>query len=150
MGANGIDLAGLSRAECLDLLGTVAVGRLALTIGALPVVLPVAFVANGDGILAKVGTGPELDAATDGTVVAFEADDFDPHTGEAWTVAVTGSATHHHPDEATRARLEACLHCRPGLGGDLVIRISPDLVTGRRHRVRPLAAPAVPGAGRAA
>src|SRR5204862_2980903 len=87
---NGLEI--LDRAACVRLLGTVSLGRVGITVGALPTILPINFRIDGDRILFRSGVGTKLDAATRGAVVAFEADDFDPLYHSGWSVVVTGVA----------------------------------------------------------
>lgn len=80
----------LDEQECLALLGQVSIGRVGLSVGALPVVLPVNFVLVRDGILLRTSDGSKLRAAWEQAVVAFEADHFDPITRTGWSVLVQG------------------------------------------------------------
>jgi hypothetical protein len=123
----------LDRAECLRLLGTATLGRIGLTSGALPAVLPVNFWFDGQRIYIRTGPGTKLAAATRDSVVAFEVDDIDPlwHTG--WSVMVTGLA--HHvvdADELTRLEDMPIAHWAPK-GGDHIISVTPELISGRRN-----------------
>jgi uncharacterized protein len=79
--------------ECLDLLGSVPVGRVGVTIDALPAVLPVNHVVWNGAILFRTVPGTKLDAAAAGAVVAFEADAYGA-TGApgGWSVLVRGIA----------------------------------------------------------
>lgn len=123
----------LSAGECLRLLATAKVGRLALNIGALPVVVPVAFVLTDDGILVRAGRGSDVDLATCDAVVGFEVDDIDADTGAGWSVLVTGMASHiEDVDLLARARLRAALGQWAGLRADKFIRISLGMLAGRR------------------
>ena len=87
---NGLEV--LDRADCIRLLRTVSLGRIGITAGALPTILPINFRVDGDRILFRTGVGTKLDAATRGAVVAFEADDIDPMYHSGWSVVVTGIA----------------------------------------------------------
>ena len=87
---NGLEV--LNRADCLQLLRTASLGRIGITAGALPTILPINFRVDGERILFRTGVGTKLDAATRGTVVAFEADDIDPMYHSGWSVVVTGVA----------------------------------------------------------
>jgi nitroimidazol reductase NimA-like FMN-containing flavoprotein (pyridoxamine 5'-phosphate oxidase superfamily) len=87
---NGLEI--LDRAACLRRLRSVSLGRIAITSGALPTILPINFRVDGDRILFRTGVGTKLDAATRGTVVAFEADAVDPMYHSGWSVVVTGIA----------------------------------------------------------
>jgi nitroimidazol reductase NimA-like FMN-containing flavoprotein (pyridoxamine 5'-phosphate oxidase superfamily) len=80
----------LGQAECLRLLGTAGIGRLAYTEAALPAIRPVSFSVRGDDVLVPVRRESSLVAAMRGAVVAFEADDYDPGTRTGWAVTVVG------------------------------------------------------------
>lgn len=127
---NGLQV--LGREECLRLLASATLGRIGITSGALPTVLPVNFRLVGDEIVFRTGGGSKLEAATDNTVVAFEVDDMDPvwHTG--WSVVVTGMAR-VVTDPADLARIEASSipHWAPD-HADRVVAISTEMVSGRR------------------
>ena len=100
---NGLEV--LSRAECLDLLGRVSIGRVGCSTGALPTVLPVNFVVDGESVVIRTAPGSKLDAATRHAVVAFEADDIDPVYHSGWSVLATGQpATSAWPCRTTRIR----------------------------------------------
>jgi nitroimidazol reductase NimA-like FMN-containing flavoprotein (pyridoxamine 5'-phosphate oxidase superfamily) len=77
---------------CLRLLATATLGRVGVSSGALPSVLPVNFRFDGRQILIRTGTGTKLDAALDNAVVAFEVDEIDPVAHASWSVMVTGIA----------------------------------------------------------
>lgn len=82
----------LSRDECVDLLASRTLGRIGLTAGSLPYVLPVRYVLETGRIFLRTGRGTRMEAATTGAVVAFEVDDFDPLTVEGWSVTAQGLA----------------------------------------------------------
>jgi nitroimidazol reductase NimA-like FMN-containing flavoprotein (pyridoxamine 5'-phosphate oxidase superfamily) len=134
MDRNGLEV--LPREECLRLLGTATLGRVAITSGALPTILPVNFLLEGEQILIRTGRGTKLDAATKNAVVAFEVDQIDPiyHTG--WSVVVTGRARDltGWPEVDHLPRLPARWVPRTTREVRL-IAISVDLVTGRRITV---------------
>jgi nitroimidazol reductase NimA-like FMN-containing flavoprotein (pyridoxamine 5'-phosphate oxidase superfamily) len=83
----------LSRARCLDLLSTATVGRVGLSVRALPVILPVGFILAGERVIFRSAPGVKLDAARHRHVVAFEADGFEPHRDWGWSVLVQGMAS---------------------------------------------------------
>ena len=64
----------LAAYDCLRLLETVSVGRVGATIEALPAVFPVHFVISDGAVVFRTVPGSPFDAATAGSVVAFEAD----------------------------------------------------------------------------
>lgn len=78
--------------ECLSLLAQVPVGRVAITVHALPVVLPVNYALMGHDIVFKTSAGTKLAAATAGSVVAFEADNYEEAGPSGWSVLVQGRA----------------------------------------------------------
>lgn len=122
----------LSREECLRLLRSVPVGRLIYTHHALPAVVPVNFVVDGAELLVRAGYGGALAAGIRGSVVAFEADDLDGIRHEGWSVTVTGQAR-EELDSAELVRLSA-LQLEPWATGarDHFLKISTEIVTGRR------------------
>lgn len=80
----------LSPEECRQLLGGEVVGRIALSVGALPHVVPVFYHVEGDTVLVELGMDANLYAALTDNVVAFEIDHVEPDTPEGWTVMVVG------------------------------------------------------------
>ena len=82
----------LDRATCLELLRSSRLGRVGLSVDALPVIVPVGFEVVGDHIVLGAHVDPRELAAIDGVVVAFEADAWDPERGEGWSVLVQGPA----------------------------------------------------------
>lgn len=122
----------LAADECLKLLATTPVGRIAFTNDALPAIQPVNFILDEGDVIILTSAGSKLAAAARQTVVAFEADDFDPtgHTG--WSVVIVGQARVVTGDEEL-ARMRS-LPLRPWAPGrrDRYIAITPRLTTGRR------------------
>jgi nitroimidazol reductase NimA-like FMN-containing flavoprotein (pyridoxamine 5'-phosphate oxidase superfamily) len=86
-------LAALSETECRRLLGTRALGRVGMTSGGLPCILPVCYEYDDGAIMFRTGFGAKLRAAASGDVLAFEVDDYDPQTGQGWSVMVLGRAS---------------------------------------------------------
>ena len=82
----------LSRARCFDLLATLAVGRVGVSVRALPVILPVGYAVAGERVVFRTAPGAKLDAAVHRSVVAFEADRYDPAGAWGWSVLVQGVA----------------------------------------------------------
>ena len=64
----------LNQEQCLTLLGQVPVGLVAITVGALPVILPVNFATLNRSVIFRTVPGTILSAATANNVVAFEVD----------------------------------------------------------------------------
>ena len=131
---NGLEV--LEETECFRLLSHATVGRIGLSMGALPVILPVNFLVDDRRILIRTGSGTKLDAALHDAVVAFEVDHIDPFEHGGWSVCVTGVAREvHDRDDLARIAALPLAHWTPnGLGH--VMEVSTDLVSGRRI-VRP-------------
>lgn len=115
--------------ECLALLATCPVGRVAYSVDGGPVVLPVNHVLDGQDILFRTSPHSELGRTMISGNVAFEADEFDETEQTGWSVLVRGSAEYDDSDVFPPAD-------SPGPWADgtrnLVVRIRPRLVTGRR------------------
>jgi nitroimidazol reductase NimA-like FMN-containing flavoprotein (pyridoxamine 5'-phosphate oxidase superfamily) len=132
---NGLEV--LPREECLRLLGTAVLGRVAVSTAALPTILPVNFHLDGDRILVRTGRGTKLDAATRNAVVAFEVDEIDAGARAGWSVVVTGVARElTDPGELADARRHPLERWAPG-EDHRVIAISTDVMSGRRMVPRP-------------
>jgi len=136
--ANDVDGAGLrilDRAECLRLLARVGVGRIAVTAGALPMILPVRYAVDGEQVVLCVGVGSTLDQATRQAVVAFEIDGSD--LGGEWSVSIVGVAR-PITDTDESARAEALPLPRWWLGRPhRFVSISTEHMTGRRSPTWP-------------
>jgi nitroimidazol reductase NimA-like FMN-containing flavoprotein (pyridoxamine 5'-phosphate oxidase superfamily) len=83
---------GLTRADCLLLIGPGGLGRVVFTDAAMPAVQPVAFVLDGGDAVFRVPHGGPLDAASQGTVVGFQVDAIDSGTHTGWSVLGVGRA----------------------------------------------------------
>lgn len=120
----------LTRQESLRLLASVSFGRIVFTRDALPAIRPVNHIIDHGAIIIRTHLGSALLSAI-GIVVAYEADDIDPHEHVGWSVIVTGLATRVVNDDEM-ARYERLL--RPWVNGQRneIIRIRPELVTGFR------------------
>ena len=130
---NGLEV--LTRDECVRLLATVPLGRIAFSARALPTILPVNFVVMGQELLMLTGRGSSLDTATRDTVVAFEADGGDGVDHPGWSVVVTGVAREMAPDEVGSVDVSRLRRWSPGrdrAGDGRLIAVSLDVVSGRR------------------
>ncbi len=131
-----IDHAGLEvidAGECLELIDSVPVGRVAWVDQGSPVILPVNHRRVGGVIVFRTASGTKLGAAMMSAAVAFEVDDFDRHEHTGWSVLVTGIADVVE-DEAEIEKYEA-LGLRPWADSEerpFWVRIRADMITGRR------------------
>lgn len=127
---NGLEV--LDRENSLRLLATATLGRVGVTFGALPVVLPVNFRLVDELVVFRTGIGTKLDAATRNHIVAFEADDFEPVSHSGWSVVITGMAREvTDPDEMAALSVLPIPRWAPE-GNGRTVAISTDLVSGRR------------------
>ena len=127
---NGLEV--LDRAECLRLLATHVLGRIGVTVAALPVVLPVNYGVFGEKLAVQTGRGTRLATATNETVVAFEVDEIDRDQQGGWSVVITGFAS-----EVTNPHLLSELRALPFTRwvrgeSDRYITVSLDVLSGRR------------------
>jgi nitroimidazol reductase NimA-like FMN-containing flavoprotein (pyridoxamine 5'-phosphate oxidase superfamily) len=121
----------LDRAECMSLVGSCVLGRLAVVAGNRPLVFPVNFVLDNGTIVLRTNEGTKLWAARHAPVV-FECDGIDLvyHTG--WSVMIAGAAEELR-NAAELARVEKLPLALWSTGEKPVwLRIRPHTVTGRR------------------
>lgn len=127
----------LTRAQSLDLLRGVEIGRIVFTDQALPAILPVTFIVDGDTVVFRTAEGSRLTRAARDAVVAFEVDDVRSGAREGWSVVVVGHAR-VEADAAEQRRLDGLLHSWVPGPKNVFIRIPLTMVTGRRVLDRPL------------
>lgn len=123
----------LLRPECLALLATRPVGRLAVAerdneLG--PLVVPVNFLLDGDTIVFRSDSGDKLRLLREHPV-SFQVDEFDDLLREGWSVLVRGRA-----EPATPSQIER-LHLHTWAPGEKAtwIQLRPRRVSGRRIRM---------------
>ncbi|WP_319945374.1 pyridoxamine 5'-phosphate oxidase family protein [Nocardia macrotermitis] len=122
----------LDRAEAMRLLAQAACGRVVFTRDALPAIRPVRHIVRDDRIIVLVrliSRTTDVVCARDRVVVAYEADDLDPHGRSGWAVVVTGPA-HPITDPDLIARYEPMLRSGLDRAGDVVVAIEPTIVSG--------------------
>ena len=128
-------IAELSPAECRQLLAPGGVGRFLFMADRGPVAVPVNYgMLGGDIVFLTSESGRVAGATRPGSLVSFSVDRVDDALAEGWSVLASGAAT-VLPDPAGRA-VAARLGIEPWAGGqrDLVIRLTPREITGRRIR----------------
>lgn len=122
----------LTEEQCLAFLGSAAVGRVGITIGALPAILPVNYCLVGRSIYFRTAEGAKLAAAAAGNVVAFEVDDFEPFEHSGWSVLAIGRSEICPADDPPTSSLPLA----PWARGERthLVRVSIEMATGRRIR----------------
>ena len=130
MTSRGLEI--LSAEECLSLLRSRSLGRVAVQIGDVPSILPVNYALLDGDIVFRTDPGSKLLAALMNVLFAFEVDDADVRTRSGWSVLVVGSSEQVR-DRATLARVDE-LGLKPWVteGRDFVVRIRTKTITGRR------------------
>jgi uncharacterized protein len=117
---------------CLELLRRKSIGRIAITLRALPAVVPIRYRILRGTVVFKTTKGSSLANATADSVVAFEVDHHDEDERSGWSVMVQGRsqliADLDEAEEAGRLGLE-CWSFEQGV--DHFVRIRPELVTGK-------------------
>lgn len=123
----GADPQVLAPAECVRLLAGEQIGRVAISVNALPAILPVRFAIDRGEIVFRASPGGVLAEATRHAVVAFEADGLEPGVG-SWSVLATGLARHLAEHDAR------VLTSLPPWSSetDVVVALAPQLLSGRR------------------
>jgi nitroimidazol reductase NimA-like FMN-containing flavoprotein (pyridoxamine 5'-phosphate oxidase superfamily) len=122
----------LTEDEARALLAIGGVGRVGITMGALPAIFPVNYAVIDGAVVFRTGPGSKLCAATAGAVVAFEVDDYQAADKTGWSVLAVGRAEVVTDLAMTFKVLYA--HLEPFVGGrrSSIIRIEPAFVSGRR------------------
>lgn len=120
----------LSWEECLDLLRTGSIGRIAVTHRALPAIVPVNYTISGGRVVFRTEPGGMLARACADTVVAFEVDELDRSGRSGWSVLVVGMAELLTGSAALRAA-ETGLVAAVGGGRDQFVAITIGQLSGR-------------------
>lgn len=120
----------LTEDECWRLIEMPGIGRVGVTVGALPAIFPVNYAAPDHTIVFRTADGTKLRAAVEHAVVVFEVDHADPLYHDGWSVQVVGVA------EPVDREDDPALHAAvaPWASGDRsnFVRIRPEMVSGRR------------------
>lgn len=125
----------LDEHDCLELLRSAEVGRLAVAIMNVPDIFPVNFIVDHGSIVFRTAEGTKLAAAVLGKGVAFEVDDYDSDSGRAWSVVVKGEATEIEDMYQVFDALDLPLFPWHSAPKHRFVRIIPGEITGRRFEV---------------
>ncbi len=128
-------LESLDRAQCLDLLGSEEIGRLAYLLDGRPRIAPVNYrLLDGDVVFVS-RPGAKLDAAIHQQTVAFEVDSVEAWAQAGWSVLVQGvAAVVSEPVELAALGSRLPPLWAPTREHSLV-RITPTDISGRRVRL---------------
>ena len=130
----GPGVTNLQANACWALLRSHEVGRLAVSIGDRPEIFPVNYVVDHGTVVFRTAEGTKLAGAVQRDV-AFEADGYEPGTGEAWSVVVKGRAEEISRSQELFDTADLPLFPWHAAPKQRFVRIVPDEVTGRRFRV---------------
>jgi len=134
MYSDGSALEQLPRDECLRLMASVSVGRIIYTRRALPAVELVNFALDHGDIIIRTDGGGKLAAATQHSVVAFETDRLEEDQQAGWSVTAIGQSREvTDPAEIGRLQKIGLTSWASGVH-EHFIRISPEILNGRRLR----------------
>lgn len=128
----GTTLETLTTEECYRLLydNAASVGRVGVSVQAIPEILPVHFAIIDGDIVFRSGRGTKLYTATQSAVLAFELDQSDSFSG--WSVLVVGRSA----EVTDPSKIAAAMAVIPDgwVSGEHehIIQIKPSRVTGRR------------------
>jgi uncharacterized protein len=127
----------LSADQCLDLLASRDLGRIALVIGDQPEIFPVNYSIDRSIVVFRVapGTKPSM---TPNKRIAFEVDELDARAGIAWSVMVKGLVLDVTTSKDPFTAFLRTAGVRPAAPGDrpLWMAIYPSEISGRRFRLR--------------
>ena len=133
----GLEL--LTEEQARQLLSGAEVGRVGITLGALPAIFPVNYRLIDGAIVFRTATGSKMSAATEGAVVAFEVDDYQLADRSGWSVLAVGPAEVSDDSELASKVADAGLEPFADGPRSTIVRIVPTFLSGRRlvHRTEP-------------
>jgi hypothetical protein len=120
----------LSERDCWKLLATVSAGWLALSVRALPVILPVQYYLDGRRLAVCLGHHGLPERALNDTIIAFAADSIDPVTRSGWSVQVQGRSV-------IPRGLQIDTDCGWPSSAAQVVEIEPGKISGHRVHLCP-------------
>lgn len=122
----------LSVDDCLALLASATLGRVAFVHDDAPHLVPVNYLLHEGSVVFRTTYGTTLDSVSAGARVAFEVDRIDEQTHAGWSVIIAGKAEEIWLPEEIEAATR--LPITPWAPGDRkhYVRIFPSAITGRR------------------
>jgi nitroimidazol reductase NimA-like FMN-containing flavoprotein (pyridoxamine 5'-phosphate oxidase superfamily) len=121
----------LTHDQCMALLASTTVGRVAVTSRALPAVVPVNYLLAGNRIVFRTKRSGMLARACDDAVVGFQVDDLEVSGRSGWSVLVVGVARLLEGSADLRALELNLVSAVDGFGGDQFVGITLGQVSGR-------------------
>lgn len=124
----------LPESTCLQLLASVAVGRIAINAEPSPLVVPVNYAARDRTVVFTTVEGTKWEAAQAGDAASFEVDGTDTEHRSGWSVLLRGhleAVEDVEEDDQVAALLES-VDPLPGGERPHVVRLTAEQVSGRR------------------
>lgn len=127
----------LSVHDCWKYLQSTSTCRVALINGDVPEIFPVNYIPNFGTLLFRTGQGTKHKALREGAVIAMEADGFNRYGTIAWSVIIKGRPEFvTHPEEIQEAVDAGLSPWQPG-PKDILVRVTPTHISGRRFVITP-------------
>lgn len=122
----------IEREECLRLLASRRIGRIAVVDGYSPVIFPVNYLIDDADVVFRAAEGTKLTAVGRANA-CFEIDDYDAERRSGWSILAIGRLEELAPSDRAYARLSA-LPVDPWADGEHphILRLVGTRVTGRR------------------
>jgi nitroimidazol reductase NimA-like FMN-containing flavoprotein (pyridoxamine 5'-phosphate oxidase superfamily) len=123
----------LNEAECHDRLATATVGRVSVTIRALPIIVPVSYGYLGGSVILSMANGPAQRAVALGHVIALGVDNANLDEAQ-WAILIIGQAT-AITDPTARTeyqRLGLTAHADSATAASHYLQLRPDIISGYR------------------
>ncbi|CAN5745536.1 pyridoxamine 5'-phosphate oxidase family protein [soil metagenome] len=126
----GLEL--LTEDQARTLLAGSEVGRIGISMGALPAIFPGNYRVVDDAIVFRTAPGSKLSAAASDAVVAFEVDDYEVPDRSGWSVLAIGQA--EVVEDADVIERVQATNLEPFADGarTAIVRIVPSFISGRR------------------
>jgi nitroimidazol reductase NimA-like FMN-containing flavoprotein (pyridoxamine 5'-phosphate oxidase superfamily) len=124
------DFVVLDRRSCLERLALSRVAAVAITDGALPMVLPALYLLRGEDILVGASAEGVLGRRMPNSIISLCVHDLSDDLSGGWTVTVTGRAEPIASPE--RADRDAFRKWGRGGSEQIVVRISTERISGRQ------------------
>ncbi len=135
VGSNAVEA--LSADQCLELLCSHDLGRIAFVIGDQPEIFPVNYAVDRSILVFRVAPGTKPSLATNRRI-AFEVDEVDSRAGTAWSVMVKGTVRDvtTSRDPFTAFLRTAGVRTAPPGDHPQWMAVYPSEISGRRFRLR--------------
>ncbi len=119
--------------DCIALLATTDLGRVGLTIDALPAIRPIRYAIQGNHLVFRAARPSRLQRAAAGQIVAFQADHGGAESGVGWTVHVLGQCNEIISErEIEQLELLPLPSWHRGNGSDAWMQLSLERISGER------------------